>query len=510
MPKRQTGSRSLRKREQLLDYARPQSVELTVEPLVKESKPILREIVAPPADLLDMSVPEPSPDSAPASSPAPMPSAAPMPSLAPTPSPAAAVVSDLQKLLKYGELTPVKESQRFLQYDLLWKIHKDALSTTYVAKNDAIEGFVAVRIFNERVSDSAQIRAIQKAAIKANELTHPNHVSVYENGVAENGTPYVVMDWVEGESLTSLFKRTKRLDIASFLNIFTQVCEVLTDAHSRNLYHGNLSPDRISIVTSDISTDTVKVSDFGMPIDTVQNAFYMSPEQCLDQNRVDTRSDLYSLGCIMYESLVGRPPSLGTSDLSVDFLHELANQYSKDSPEHNALKLLDCIIKRCLNRVPSKRFSSARELMSALALVSDCFDNALSSKSKKLPPKAEKLLLFRFLDKFDRKITAALTAYLLLGLFATKYIGEIQLQKFIDEAQVARFVDWPHAQSNYKDAIKQATAIGKPPGLLADLHWELADSYRVQSLDSVLNVQRENLAKDAIAEYEKAFQYRCV
>lgn len=70
------------------------------------------------------------------------------------------------------------------------------------------------------------------------------------------------MDWVEGESLTSLFKRTKRLDIASFLNIFTQVCEVLTDAHSRNLYHGNLSPDRISIVTSDISTDTVKVSDF--------------------------------------------------------------------------------------------------------------------------------------------------------------------------------------------------------------------------------------------------------
>ncbi|MFA7338476.1 MAG: serine/threonine-protein kinase [Candidatus Obscuribacterales bacterium] len=509
MPKRQTGSRSLRKREQLLDYARPQSVELTVEPLVEDSKPILREIVAPSADLLDMSVPEPK-TKAPPEKPAvplPTPVSAAVPSPAPTPSPAAAVVSDLQKLLQYGELTPVKESQRFLQYDLLWEIHKDALSTTYVAKNDAIEGFVAVRIFNERVSDSAQIRAIQKAAIKANELTHPNHVSVYENGVADNGTPYVVMDWVEGESLTSLFKRTKRLDIASFLNIFTQVCEVLTDAHSRNLYHGNLSPDRISIVTSDISTDTVKVSDFGMPIDTVQNAFYMSPEQCLDQNRVDARSDLYSLGCIMYESLVGRPPSLGTSDLSVDFLHELANQYSKDSPEHNALKLLDCIIKRCLNRNPSKRFSSSRELMSALALVSECFDNALSSKSKKLPPKAEKLLLFRFLDRFDRKITAALTAYLLLGLFATKYIGETQLQKFIDEAQTARFVDWPHAQSNYKDAIKQATAIGKPPGLLADLHWELADSYRVQSLDPELNVQREKLAQDAIAEYEKAFQY---
>lgn len=503
MPKRQTGSRSLRKREQLLDYARPKSIEITVE----EVKPILREIVAPAADLLDMSVLEPTPPLAP-SPPEPSP---PEPS-PPGPSPHAtssadSVVRDLKDLLQFGELAPVKESQRFLQYDLLWEIHKDALSSTYVAKNDAIDGFVAIRIFNERVNDSAQIRAIQKAAAKASELTHPNHVSVYENGVAENGTPYVVMDWVEGETLTSLFKRSKRLDIASFLNIFTQVCEVLTEAHSRNLFHGNLSPDRISIVTGSIEADTVKVCDFGMPIDTVQNAFYMSPEQCLDQSRVDARSDLYSLGCIMYESLVGRPPSLGTADLSVDFLHEMANQYSKDSPEHNAFKLLDCIVKRCLNRKPTKRFSSARELMSALALVSDCFDSALVSKNKKLPRNAEKLLLFRFLDKFDRKITAALTAYLLLGLFATKYIGETQLQKFIDEAQTARFVDWPHAQSNYKNAIKQATAIGKPPGLLADLHWELADSYRMQSLDGLMNVQRDNLAKDAISEYEQAFQY---
>ena len=524
MPKRQTGSRSLRKREQLLDYARPKSIEITVE----EVKPILREIVAPATDLLAVSAPEPGSvvgpapdvDLAPVTdlahdadlAPAVDPSAvadAPThdPTPIPAPSPAAAVVSDLQKLLQFGELAPVKESQRFLQYDLLWEIHKDALSTTYVAKNNAIDGFVAIRIFNERVNDSAQIRAIQKAAVRASELTHPNHVSVYENGVAENGTPYVVMDWVEGETLTSLFKRSKRLDIASFLSIFTQVCEVLTEAHSRNLFHGNLSPDRISIVTGSIEADTVKVCDFGMPVDTVQNAFYMSPEQCLDQRRVDARSDLYSLGCIMYESLVGRPPALGTADLSVDFLHEMANQYSKDSPEHNAFKLLDCIIKRCFNRKPTKRFSSARELMSALTLVSDCFDSALASKNKKLPRNAEKLLLFRFLDKFDRKITAALTAYLLLGLFATKYIGEIQLQKFIDEAQTARFFDWPQAQSNYKDAIKQATAIGKPPALLADLHWELADSYRAQCLDSLMNVQRDNLAKDAIAEYEQAFQY---
>ncbi len=101
----------------------------------------------------------------------------------------------------------------------------------------------------------------------------------------------------------------------------------------------------------------------------------------------------------------------------------------------------------------------SRELINALDLVEDCFNRP---GTKRLPRQAEKLLLFRFLDLFDRKITAALTAYLLLGLFATKYIGELQLQKLIDEAQTARFVDWPQAQANWTAAIEEARLLGKP------------------------------------------------
>ena len=404
-----------------------------------------------------------------------------------------------------AEALPEAPAKKFLNYELFFEIQKDSISTTYAAKNKDLDGFLALRIFNERISDSGQIKDIQKAAGQAREFTHANHVTVYENGISDEGTPYVVADWLRGESLADLIRRRKRLDVAFFLSTFVQICDVLADAHSRNLGHGNLTPDKIVFAGDDLDGEALKVYDFGMPVDAVQNAFYLSPEQCLDRAHIDARSDIYSLGCIMYEALVGRPPQTG--NLAVDVLYEMAGQYSPESPEHCALKLLDCVVKRCLHKNPSKRFGSVNELKSALNIIIECFDAAKIARVKRLPRKAEKLLLFRFLDRFDRKITAALTAYLLLGLFAVKYIGEIQLQKLIDEAQIARFVDWPLAQSNYKAAIKQGEAIGKPPGLLADLHWELADSYRVQCLDYSLNVQRDKLAEDAIHEYEKAFEY---
>ncbi len=348
MPKRQTGSRSLRKKGALLDYARPESISLKVKPVLEEAPPEIRTVavIAEQNQSTEIDCKPPC-ESAPTEV-KPAPANASLPVVATT---SLALVQDSPK-------RPEKETKTFGAYELFFEIGKDSLSTTWVAKNPALEGFLSLRIFNERITDSTQVRGIQKAALKAAELTHPNHVCVYDNGIGENQAPYVVTEWIEGETLSDLFHRKKRLDIASFLNIFNQIGEVLAEAHSRRLFHGNLSPQKVILATNDIEADVVKVIDFGMPVDSVQNAFYLSPEQCLDKDRIDARSDIYSLGCMMYESLVGRPPSPGSqiSANSVDFLHELANQYSKESQEHNALKLLDCIIKRCLQEKPAKRF----------------------------------------------------------------------------------------------------------------------------------------------------------
>ena len=408
-----------------------------------------------------------------------------------------------------SEKNPGKLAKRtFESYELHWEVSRDALSTTYAAQREGVEGLLAVRIFDAKATSSVQVRSIQQAAKMAAELTHPHHITVYENGVAESGEPFVVSELVEAESLAQIFPVVKRFSIGRFISVFEQVCEVLREAHSRQLVHGNLSPSKILILSGEYETDVVKVIDFGMPPDPVQNAFYLSPEQCIDRSRIDARADIYSLGCIMYEALCGSPPFVGhkMSQASLNYLHELANQYGPDAPEHNALKLLDCIIIKCLQKKPSKRFRNVRELMDALRLVNDCICNG---STKKLPPHAEKLLLFRFLEFFDKKIVACLFSYLLIGGIAVKYIGEIQLQKNIDEAQLALLAsDYSLAQSRWKAAIQIAEACSKPESLKADLHWELGQLYQTEATMETGNLAVANgLARDAIKEYEGALRY---
>ena len=398
-------------------------------------------------------------------------------------------------------------AQIFGQYKLLFETCRDALSTTYACERDGISSALAIRVFNRRFTDAAQIRQIQRAAATAAELTHANIVVVYENGIEECGAPYVVSDWVESDNLAEVLSLEKRLDIARFLQIFQQVCDALIEAHGRQLLHRNLSPDKILLTQDACGHEAVKIKDFGMPPDPVKNAFYLSAEQCVDANKVDARADIYSLGCIMYEALVGTPPFVGyaAKQASLDILHDLANRYSPHSSEHKALKLLDCIIAKCLQRKPSKRFGSARELAAALSMVQDCL---LNGSKRRLPGKAERLLLFRFLDLFDRKIVACAFAYLCLGMFCVKYLGEIQLQKYIDEAQLA-LVDYNHdrAQNRWKAALRQAYLMGKPESLKAELHWALGDAYQDQMIFGFSSASHSAIAGDAVNQYSQALQY---
>ena len=399
----------------------------------------------------------------------------------------------------------VDAPRKFKSYDLLWEHSKDALSTTYAVRNGAVDKILTLRLFNARVSDSLQIREIQKAAQKASELTHLHLATVYENGIDETGAPYVVSDLVEGSSLAEVLQLKKRLDIARFLSIFSQVGEALIEAHSHELFHGNLSPDKIVLTPNEVETDMAKLIDFGMPPDPMRNAFYLSPEQCIDRNKSDARSDIYSLGCIMYEALVGSPPFVGSkaSQVALNYLHELANQFPKESPEHNALKLLDCIIIKCLQKSPAKRFRNVREFMNALSLVNDCICNG---STKKLPPKAEKLLIFRFLDLFGNKIAAGMTAYLILGFVCMRVIGEVNLQKHLDQASMSVGFNDLRAKDSWKAAISQAENLQKPPSFMAALHNELGNTYNSISARRELSYKNEN-ARKAIDEYIKAYEY---
>ncbi|MCC7532169.1 MAG: hypothetical protein IT342_26940, partial [Candidatus Melainabacteria bacterium] len=189
----------------------------------------------------------------------------------------------------------------------------------------------------------------------------------------------------------------------------------------------------------------------------------------------------------------------------------------KNSPAHNALKLLDCIIIKCLQKEPSKRFRNVRELMDALSLVNDCICNG---STKKLPPKAEKLLIFRFLDLFGNKIAAGMTAYLIFGFVCMRVIGEVNLQKHVDQAALSANFDDQRSKDNWISAIKQAEWLHKPPSFMAALHNNLGDAYAglisgetfiATSQEPWLHVSKSSAhnenARKAINEYQKAYEY---
>jgi serine/threonine protein kinase len=395
---------------------------------------------------------------------------------------------------------------KFGAYDIVWEIRRDALSTTYAARSEGIEKLLALRIFNVKLTDSALVRSIQKAASKTGELTHHNHVTIYDHGVGDCGAPYVVTDWVEGESLAETFQATKRMDIARFLDIFNQVSDALIEAHSHRLVHGNLSPHKIMLATNDYELDNVKLIDFGMPPDPVQCAYYLSPEQNLDRSKLDERTDIYSLGCIMYEALVGSPPFVGhkISKAALNYLHELANQYSPDSPEHNALKLLDCIIIKCLQEKPAKRFRNVRELTTALRLVNECISG---ENTRKLPPTADKLLLFRFLDFFDKKIWMALFILFLISGLSQRFLVEYQLQKALDQAMLHAYDGGNASVGDWEQALRMAYQANSQGKLKAELHENVGGGYEQQAQKVKSDATRLALMKKAAAQYSKAYDY---
>ena len=158
-----------------------------------------------------------------------------------------------------------------------------------------------------------------------NKLVHPNLVGTLDYGV--DPKPYIVMDFVEGETLEALLAKQKVLSIEEFVRFFEQVCSGMNLAHESGCVHRDLKPSNIMIETK---TGTVKVVDFGLikvkgqeltkTGDVMGSPPYMSPEQCLGKE-VDARTDIYSLGCIMYEALTGVTPFEGTSAIESIYLH---------------------------------------------------------------------------------------------------------------------------------------------------------------------------------------------
>lgn len=243
------------------------------------------------------------------------------------------------------------------------------MSTVYKAKHLLLDRIVALKIVQPGNANSQAIRRFQQEAKSATALNHPNIAAVREFGVDENGNPYLVMDFVDGTPLDKELKTHGKLPADRIASLMYNVCEGLEHAHAASIVHRDLKPANVIIGKNEAGEETAKIVDFGIAKalndekstnltktgDIFGTPNYMSPEQCTGQKNIDQRSDIYSLGCMMFECLEGKAPFEG--DSAFDTLLKHVNEIPKFS-EMKTNANLKRIALRCMEKEPSKRYQS--------------------------------------------------------------------------------------------------------------------------------------------------------
>lgn len=264
------------------------------------------------------------------------------------------------------------------KYKILEAIGKGGLGTVYKAEELTSDRIVAIKLLKYAAVDAVKVRRFEQLATVAKAWNHPNSIQVYDHGRL-NEQPYLVMEYIEGESLASILREHGPLPPVKCLQLFSQVMEGLKAAHHRGMLHRDVKPSNIIVVKGLV--DLVKVVDFGLSghflvqlqdNDNGCNAIsrspiYMSPEQCQGR-KLTLESDVYSLGVTLYEALTGFPVFKGRHAVQTATMH-ISSQPPPFGFVRPALRLsnkLQTVVFRALEKDPAARFQSMDEFQCAL------------------------------------------------------------------------------------------------------------------------------------------------
>ncbi|MCU1378860.1 MAG: serine/threonine protein kinase with sensor(s) [Acidimicrobiales bacterium] len=259
------------------------------------------------------------------------------------------------------------------RYELHRRIARGGMADVYLARDLLLDRPVALKIlFPEFSTDEAFVERFRREAQSAANLSHPNIVSVYDWG-EEDGTYFIVMEYVEGRSLAQILRDEGALLPDRAADITTDIAAALGFAHRNGVIHRDVKPG--NVLMSPLGQ--VKVTDFGIAraVSTQDNltqtgtvmgtATYFSPEQARGES-VDPRSDVYSLGVVLYELLTGEPPFTGDNPVSVAYKHV---QEQAERPTHRNPRIpvaLEAVVMKALAKNPANRYASADDLAADL------------------------------------------------------------------------------------------------------------------------------------------------
>jgi eukaryotic-like serine/threonine-protein kinase len=281
-----------------------------------------------------------------------------------------------------NDATPLQGSvgaKTITNYQFIRLIGEGGMANVYEAEHVVLKKRVAIKVLKAHLSETTAPIRFQQEAQTASRLRHPNIVGVYDCGISELGEPYMVMDLVAGETLDKRLKQGP-LSVNESLEIIKQVCAGVACAHENGVLHRDLKPSNI-ILEEQGSEKSARVLDFGIAkiVQETDAAVktrtgelfgtptYMSPEQ-ISGETLDQRSDVFAIGCILYELLTGQPPVVGNTIIEIMFkqVNETPCSLSEASLGRKFPRQLENLVFRAIAKESSSRFATAKRMLVAI------------------------------------------------------------------------------------------------------------------------------------------------
>ena len=291
------------------------------------------------------------------------------------------------------------------KYRIDERLNEGGMGTVYRATHVLMEKTVAIKVLRPSLAADEKIVArFSREARAASRISHPNALSVTDFGEDENGTVFLVMEFLNGRTLKQVIREDGSLPLQRAVEITRQVGDALNAAHQQGVVHRDLKSDNIMLLENTMAGDHAKVLDFGIakinepegnrdteltaPNLVIGTPQYMSPEQCSQNSPIDSRSDIYSLGVILYEMLVGHVPFAADSPTMVMMKHLQEPVPSVLDERPDLPPTLGRVIARAMAKLPANRYQTVAELVEDLTIASGMaqFAPVPPQTAAKIPP----------------------------------------------------------------------------------------------------------------------------
>jgi len=299
-----------------------------------------------------------------------------------TPAPLAPLGQGNEAVLQRGDLVGTRLAA---SYEFLEVVGEGAYGIVFKARHPRLDKLVAIKMLLSSVTNETAVARFEREARAMSQINHYNVVIVHDYGLTERNRPYMVMEYIRGEALINKIEREGPLPLALACAIVIQICKGLQEAHSKGIIHRDLKPENIVLQERSDKPDWVKIVDFGTAHllegderrltaagAVAGSALFMAPER-LQESRADERSDIYSVGAILFETLTSRP--IFTDDsvnaLLISILARVPDPPSSFRNDIAPGSAFDHVVLKALEKDPEKRYQTATEMRLDLERISN-------------------------------------------------------------------------------------------------------------------------------------------